>query len=231
MSISMSAMTGSCTVSMIEARIPKKVPPFSPERILPSASICSGDSEASRITWPAPCPSWSAPGHQYLSANFAPSRLTSSKWPRSTIIAAMPSQLPCVGLALKSQGQPGSQLQFFMYGPSRRQSAMAVSPDRLVAAPSLFRYGRSRNGLCHATPWGATSRAVGGWRAGLAARAGGACLAADARAHARYGRGPRYRPGWLRLLCRLLGGDDERDDVPVDRADGADVRLRSAPPT
>src|SRR5690242_2916131 len=109
---------------MIEARIPKNVPPFSPERIAPSASICSGEDEESRIAWPAPWPSCSAPGHQYLNAHFVPSRLTSPKWPFWTIIAAIPSQLPCVGLALKSHGQPGSQLQFFMYGPSINQSGI-----------------------------------------------------------------------------------------------------------
>src|SRR5579859_3021954 len=228
MSISISATTGSWTVSMIDARIPKKVPPFSPERIAPRAFICSGVHEESRIGWPAPCPSCSAPGHQYLNAHLAPSRLTSSKCPCSTIIAAMPSQLPCVGLALKSHGQPGSQLQFFMYGPCISQSAIAPPPPVGIVPSKITDYLRRRDvsgGDNRAHAPRAARPALG------AARAGGAGVVRDARTDARNGRWSGDGPRRTRLLRGLVGGDDERDDVPVDRADGADVRLRAdAPP-
>src|SRR5207245_4843126 len=108
----------------------------------------------SRMGWPAPWPSCSAPGHQYLNAHLTPSSLTSSKWPFSTIIAAMPSHLPCVGSALKSQGQPGSQLQFFMYGPSMRQSATTslLLLNGAVEAVTLTRVHSARNACCAPSP-------------------------------------------------------------------------------
>ena len=47
-----------------------------------------------------------------------------------------PLQVPWVGGALKSQGQPKAQLQFFIHSPSRRQSDPAMA-----SLPSVERFG------------------------------------------------------------------------------------------
>jgi hypothetical protein len=45
-----------------------------------------------------------------------------------------PLQVPWVGRALKSQGQPNAQLQFFTHSPERRQSvpAIALLPCKII---------------------------------------------------------------------------------------------------
>src|SRR4051795_9803806 len=75
----------------------------------------------------SPLPSCSAPGHLTAPAQCRPERATSPKFPLSIRMATIPSQWPCVGYWLKSQGQPGSQLQFLNHGPSMYQS-VTVAP-------------------------------------------------------------------------------------------------------
>ena len=55
-------------------------------------------------------------------------------------------------------------------------------------------------------------------------------LVVHRRAHGGHGRRPRHRSRDARVLRHHLGRDDGGDDVPVDRADGADVRGTSARP-
>src|SRR3954453_18526573 len=76
--------------------------------------------------WPAP--SSIRPGQGAAPANLRPSRVTSPKWPSSMRIAITPSHWPSwVGSWLKSQGQPGSQLQFLNQAPLIAQVSLISS--------------------------------------------------------------------------------------------------------
>src|ERR1700730_13078377 len=129
---------------------------FLPDMMLKRAWRCSGVARSSMIGCICPLPSCSAPGKSTVAAKTTPSSLVPSKCPLVILIPTMPLHEPCVGRALKSQGQPNAQLQFLIHSPSRRQSdaAMAHLPLRcqVTMQPLDVLFSAKNPGQCRQTP-------------------------------------------------------------------------------
>src|SRR5437868_11331122 len=118
-----------------------------PERMWNTASRCSAVERSSMTAWTVPLPSCSGPGKSTTRKKLRPSRLVLPKWPLSMRMPTRPWQLPCVGRALKSHGQPKAQLQFFIQSPLRRHSVCGMSSFPFGTSNSLGAFNRQAGHL------------------------------------------------------------------------------------